>query len=112
MKKLFTLLLLLPNLLLAQKTFTEAMLMDFNKKLKENPEATIKANTHANFTFINGKGKRLGYKELLANYTYNVEPIREMTDLKINQVGGTATATGQVYHAWHPKGKPDKATDY
>jgi predicted ester cyclase len=112
MKKLLTLLLLLPGLLFGQKKFNEAMLMDFNKKLKASPEATIKANTHPNFTFITGKGQRFGYNELLANYTYNVEPIREMTDLKISQVGNTATATGQIHHAWHPKGKAEELTHY
>lgn len=112
MKKLLILLFVLPNLLLAQKSFTEAMLNDFNQKLKASPEATIKANTHPNFTFITGKGQRVGYNELLANYTYNVEPVREMTNLKINQAGNTATATGQIHHAWHPKGKPEELSHY
>ncbi len=112
MKKLIVLLLILPGLTWAQKTFTEATLLEFNKKLKAESEATIKAYTHPNFTFINGKGQRVGYKELLANYTYNVEPIREMTDLKISQAGNTATATGQVHHAWHPQGKPEELTHY
>lgn len=112
MKKLILILSLLPSLLLAQKKFNEGMLLDFNQKLKASPEATIKAYTHPNFTFINGKGNRVGYKELLANYTYNVEPVREMTDLKINQEGNTAIVTGQIHHAWHKKGEPGNMTDY
>lgn len=112
MKKLLTLLLVLPSLLFAQKKFTESLITEFNQNLKARPEATIKAYTHPNFSFINGKGQRVGYKELLANYTYNIEPVREMTNVKIVQVGNTATATGNVYHEWYSKAKPEQMSKY
>jgi ketosteroid isomerase-like protein len=112
MKKIALLMLLFPSLMLAQGKFTEATLADFNKKLKASPEATIKKYTHKDFSFISGIGTRVGYNELLANYTYNVEPLREMTELKISQVGNTASVSGKVHHIIHPKGEPTKLNDY
>ncbi len=104
--------LLLPSLLLAQGKFTEVTLADLNQKLKDSPEESIKKYTHKDFSFISGIGNRVGYNELLANFTYNVETVREMTEIKIVQVAKTASVSGKIHHVMHPKGRSDMVNDY
>jgi Domain of unknown function (DUF4440) len=112
MKTLITLFVLLPSFVFAQATLTQAQLDEYDQKLKENPVETVKQYTHKDFTFINGNGYRVGYNELVGNYTYNKETSRKLTDVKITQVGQTASVTGKVEHEWHAINNPTKVSKY
>ncbi|WP_435355529.1 nuclear transport factor 2 family protein [Emticicia sp. SJ17W-69] len=112
MKTLITLFAFLPSLIFAQATLTKAQLEEYDKKLKENPVETVKQYTHKDFTFISGNGSRVGYNELLANYTYNKETVRNLTDVKITQVNQTASVTGKIEHEWFAISNPAKVSKY
>lgn len=112
MKNSLILLAILPNLVMAQATLTQAQLDEYAQKLKANPVETVKQYTHKDFTFISGNGSRVGYNELVGNYTYNKETVRNLSDVKITQVNQTASVTGKVEHEWQAINDPTKVSKY
>lgn len=112
MKNLLIVLAILPSFVFAQATLTQVQLDEYDQKLKANPVETVKQYTHKDFTFINGNGSRVGYNELVANYTYNKETVRKLTDVKITQVNQTASVTGKVEHEWYAISNPTKVSKY
>lgn len=112
MKNLLFFFTILPSFVFAQAKLTQVQLDEYALKLKANPVETVKKYTHKDFTFINGKGIRVGYNELVANYTFNKETLRKLTDVKITQVNQTASVTGKVEHEWHSLNDPNKVSKY
>ena len=96
----------------AQSQFTETTFNDMTLNLKKNPVETIKKNTHLSFTFINGRGERKNFTDLLNYYTHVTESVRNCSDLKINQVGNMAIITGVVEQQWYPKSDASKVSKY
>ena len=96
----------------AQNQFTETTFNDMTLNLEKNPVEAIKKYAHPSFTFINGRGERKNFTDLLNYYIFVTESVRNCSDLKFNQVGNMAIVTGVVEQQWYPKNDASKVSKY
>ena len=98
MKKLLTILLVLPSLLFAQKPFTEADFLALNSRYMNNPVAFIQNETMANFVYTSTDGRTLDKASTIKVFEILEEVSREYSNTKVNCSGANAVVTSQMLH--------------
>jgi hypothetical protein len=93
----------------SQGSFTEKSFHDHMAKSEDRMFAL--ENTHENFLFIMGNGRKMNRPEFIdALSTVTVES--DFSDLTVNQSGGTAIVSGLIDQKITPKDNPAGAWNY
>jgi hypothetical protein len=114
MNRLIKLLLVLPFAFnsFSQAKFTESTFNQIMSKYKADPVAWFKSPAvNASFTFSNVSGSVSDIANCLKFYEYNSDIDRIYSKMKINQVGGTAVATGLFTHKFKIKASGETKQD-
>ena len=99
MKKIITLLVvLLPNIILAQKSFTEADFKALNARYLKNPVAFMQNETTPNFVYTGTDGIVHDKAATLKIYDVLEEISRDYSNIKVLQNGAGAVVTSQIKH--------------
>ncbi len=95
-----------------QAKFSEATFNQIMAKYKADPVAWFKSSAvHPNFTFSNVSGSVSDIANCLKFYEFNTDVDRIYSNLKINQVGGTAVTTGNFTHKFKIKTSSETKQD-
>lgn len=100
MKKIITLfVVLLPHIILAQKSFTEADFKAMNARYLKNPVAFMQNETTPNFVYTGTDGIVRDKVASLKIYDVLEEISRDYSNIKVQQNGAGAVVTSQMKHA-------------
>lgn len=99
MKKIITLfVVMLPHIILAQKSFTEADFKALNARYLKNPVAFMQNETTPNFVYTGTDGIVHDKAATIKFYSVLEEISREYSNTKIQQNGAGAVITSQLKH--------------
>ncbi|MCP9769209.1 nuclear transport factor 2 family protein [Lacihabitans sp. LS3-19] len=98
MKKIIYLFQLVPSLIWAQTTFTEADFNAMNVRYLKNPTAFIQNEATSNFVYRGTDGIAYDKAETIKVYEILTEVSREYSNTKIRQVGANAVLTSLIKH--------------
>jgi hypothetical protein len=108
-KYLFTLILFAFAVIsFGQTAFTEAKCTELLQRLEKDPVGFFKTECDPELTFINGNGKLISRTELITIYTNaSHKNKREISNLKVRQVGDVGIVTGLLTQISISKSNPE-----